>query len=235
MKVISYSKLNEIIIHHNETDKLLIKSTYNTESIQSIINEFEGFNWYFSKKSNFQEYSKRLSLNVSDKFARIEIPEIKGFSVKASNQISINEKFIIRAIDEYLQISNLTNFRFHGDFSIGNMIFTELECYIIDWEHSLSNLNLWGLDILNIYYESLFFSFHKNKLSEANKLSLIKVYKYLLEIFNNNGKQIISLSNLIEIYRENNFIWGNSISKLPVLKFNEKQILLIESIERNNN
>ncbi len=235
MNKIKYSNLNQTIIYHNKDKGLYFKSSYDKNSIKSLNNEYEGFNWYFSKKPELDKsFTNNLKKSINNNFGKIQIPELPGYSVKASNPIHINERYILRGINEYFSISNKNDFRFHGDFSVGNLIFNKNECYIIDWEHSLIEKSFWGVDVLNIFFESIFFSFNKEVMSKKNIQSAKNVYRNILRIFKEKNIKLFTIHELIELYRSNSLIWGNSISKLPLLKFNSEQLKVIDSFQKSN-
>ena len=235
MKIIRYSLLSKTAIRYNFENKSYVKTSYDKEGILNIKNEYDGYNWYISKKKKNSDYVfKHLKLISKKGFAKIEIPEIKGFKVPAEREIYKNEFFILSAINEYFDVSkqNNFNFRFHGDFSIGNIIFNEANAFIIDWEHSNNKINIWGVDVLNLFFESLYFSFKKkNSLNKKNLQSAKRIYNYINLIFSESNNKILRLNELIEIYKKNKGLWGLSFSKLPILKFNKIQIEFIEKIE----
>ena len=235
MRVITYSTLSKIIIGYDNHEKLYVKTTYDRRGIQNLQNEFNGLEWYFLKKPEIRDsFLKILNIKLNKNFAKIEIPFIEGYKIPVDRDISKNKSFLYKAINEYVYISGQNNFRFHGDFSIGNLIFNKSNVYIIDWEHSNDEIKIWGIDILNIFFESLFFSFKKNDyLSKKNKKVAIEIYQYILNIFSDSDKKIMTLKKLISFYRKNSHIWGSSFSKLPVLKFNENQLKIIKSIENS--
>lgn len=234
MKVISYSKTSKTSIRYDRKERLYIKSSYDSEGIHNIKNEYEGFNWYFSKKGGALKLkSESLKLKSKKGFAKLEIPEIKGYKVPVERGIYHNEKYIINAINEYVRIYDY-NFRFHGDFSIGNLIFNNLGTFIIDWEHSNDKLKIWGLDVLNLYYDSLFFSIKTDGKIRLNELKSAKfIYKYILNNFIHLNKNMISFQELICIFNDNKSLWGSSYAKLPILKFNKLQLKVIEKIQKD--
>ena len=235
MKVITYSNLSKIITRYDNHEKLYVKTTYDERGIQNLQNEFNGLKWYFSKKPEIRDsFLRILKIKSNKNFAKIEIPFIEGDKISVERDISKNKFYIYKAINEYVYISKYNNFRFHGDFSMGNLIFNKSNTYIIDWEHSNDEIKIWGIDILNIFFESLFFSFKKKDyLSKKNLKSAIEIYQYISNVFSDSKRKMMTLKNLIILYKKNSHIWGLSFSKLPVLKFNENQLKIIKSIENS--
>ena len=233
MRVITYSNLSKIITRYDNHEKLYVKTTYDERGIQNLQNEFNGLKWYFSKKPEIRDsFLRILKIKSNKNFAKIEIPYIEGYKIPVEGEIWKNKSFLYKAINEYVYISGQNNFRFHGDFSMGNLIFNKSDTYIIDWEHSNDEIKIWGIDILNIFFESVFFSFKKKDyLSKKNLEVAIEIYQYISNIFSDSDKKMMSLKNLMSFYRKNSHIWGLSFSKLPVLKFNENQLKIIKSIE----
>ena len=235
MSKLRYYSLNKTIIYYNSDEKLYIKSSYDRNSIISLTNEYEGFMWYFSKKpSSDKSLVSKLKKRIDNNFAKIQIPSLPGYSVNAYDPICINEKYLMLAINEYLNVSKKNDFRFHGDFSVGNLIYSKNECYIIDWENSVIDQQFWGVDILNIFFESIFFSFDKNILSKKNIRSATNVYKRILKIFKEKKIKLLTVYELVELYKSNSLIWGDTFSKLPILKFNQDQLKIIYSFQKNN-
>ena len=235
MSKLKYSRLNKTIIHYNSDKDLYFKSSYDENSIAALNKEYEGFMWYFSKNPSLNTLLvSKLKKRINNNFGKIQIPALPGKSINAYDPIYINEKYILLAINEYISISKKNDFRFHGDFSVGNLVFNKEKCYIIDWEHSVIDNQFWGVDILNIFFESIFFSFDKNVLSKKNIRSATNVYKRILKIFKEKKIKLLTIYELVELYRSNSLVWGNSISKLPILKFNQEQLRIIYSFQKNN-
>lgn len=235
MSRLRYYNINKTIIYYNSDKELYIKSSYDKNSIISLTNEYEGFKWYFSKKTSLDKsLLSKLKKRIDNNFAKIQIPSLPGNSINAYNPIYVNEKYVMLAINEYLNISEKNDFRFHGDFSVGNVIYNKKECYIIDWENSVIDQQFWGVDILNIFFESIFFSFDKDILSKKNTQSAINIYKRIIKIFKEKEAKLLTIYELIELYNSNSLIWGDTFSKLPVLKFNKEQLKIIDSFQKNN-
>lgn len=235
MSKLRYYSLNKTIIYYNSDEELYIKSSYDRNSIISLTNEYEGFMWYFSKKPSLDKsLVSKLKKRIDNNFAKIQIPSLPGYSVNAYDPICINEKYLMLAINEYLNVSKKNDFRFHGDFSVGNLMYSKNECYIIDWENSVIDQQFWGVDILNIFFESIFFSFDKNILSKKNIRSATNVYKRILKIFKEKKIKLLTVYELVELYKSNSLIWGDTFSKLPILKFNQDQLKIIYSFQKNN-
>jgi len=235
MSKLKYFRHNKTVIYYNSDEDLYVKSSYDKNSIISLNNEYEGFMWYFSKKPSLDKsLVSKLKKRIDNNFAKIQIPSLPGNSVNAYDPICINEKYVMLAINEYLNVSKKNDFRFHGDFSVGNLIFNKNECYIIDWEDSVIDKQFWGVDILNIFFESIFFSFDKNILSKKNIRSATNVYKRILKIFKEKKIKLLTIYELVELYKSNTLIWGDNISKLPILKFNQEQLKIIDAFQKNN-
>ena len=235
MSRLRYYNINKTIIYYNSDKEMYIKSSYDKNPIISLSNEYEGFKWYFSKKPSLDKsLVSKLKKRIDNNFAKIEIPSLPGNSVNAYNPIYVNEKYVMLAINEYLNVSEKNDFRFHGDFSVGNVIYNKKECYIIDWENSVIDQQFWGVDILNIFFESIFFSFDKDILSKRNIQSATNIYKRIIKIFKEKEAKLLTIYELIELYNSNSLIWGDTFSKLPVLKFNKEQLEIIDSFQKNN-
>ena len=235
MSKLRYYNINNTTIYFNRDEQLYVKASYDKNSIRSLKNEHDGFMWYFSKKPLLEKLLvSKLKKRIYNNFAKIEIPLLPGNSVNAYDSICINEKYVLLAIDEYLSVSKKNDFRFHGDFSVGNILYNKNDCYIIDWENSVIDQKFWGVDILNIFFESIFFSFDKNILSKKNIQSATNVYKRILKIFKEKEMKLLTIHELVKLYKSNSLVWGNTFNKLPVLKFNQEQLKVIDSFQKNN-
>ena len=113
-------------------------------------------------------------------------------------------------------------------------MYNKNDCYIIDWENSVNDQKFWGVDILNIFFESIFFSFDKNILSKKNIQSATNIYKRIVKIFKEKKMKLLTIHELVKLYKSNSLIWGDTFSKLPILKFNQEQLKVIDSFQKNN-
>ena len=86
----------------------------------------------------------------------------------------------------------------------------------------------------SIFFESIFFSFDKDILSKKNTQSATNIYKRIIKIFKEKEAKLLTIYELIELYNSNSLIWGDTSSKLPVLKFNKEQLKIIDSFQKNS-
>ena len=226
---------NDIYIYYSISENIFIKSTYNVNSIESLIREFNGYKWYESKsKSGFFKRNK-LVLNENKTYGRLYIAEVSGQLGNPYLGLTKNFKKIELVIDEYIKLwptNSNGKVNLHGDFSIGNVIFDFKNIYIIDWEHFHENIVPWGLDLLNLLYESVYFSLNKmNFLLENDKYLFIYLYKKIFDLFPSSNKLDCNINSFITFMFENQILWGNDFHKLPVLKFSDRQIEYLQSIE----
>ena len=87
MNKIKYSNLNQTIIYHNKDKGLYFKSSYDKNSIKSLNNEYEGFNWYFSKKP---ELDKSFTYNLK----KTNAPTLRTNYPNLFPSSTLNSKFL---------------------------------------------------------------------------------------------------------------------------------------------
>ena len=85
-----------------------------------------------------------------------------------------------------------------------------------------------------IQFNKIIYNSNKNILSNKNIRSATNVYKRILKIFKEKKIKLLTVYELVELYKSNSLIWGDTFSKLPILKFNQDQLKIIYSIQKNN-
>ncbi len=131
------------------------KSSYSEEGISEIINEFNGYEWYFERTP----HDHKINLNSEiEGYCKIRIPRFTASPCDGVPYISKVYNHAIRAIDNYKNIwgvnkSNTLN-AVHGDYSLeGNILFNKDNVFVIDWEHFHSKIAPLGFDILYMIFE----------------------------------------------------------------------------------
>ena len=212
------------------------KSASEPASIKKLKNEIKGVTWY-------QANSEINQIHKITELAGYYSVFFKYFNGKKANFRDgywLNRSYIERAIRGYCEIwSKLSKNEniIHGDYSIDNIIFTEEDLIIIDWEHfTYSNIPK-GFDALNLIYEQVYILSLKQKLSSkiiyhANEmLKRLKFSDCLDKIFFNSP-----LDAMQESLSDNSHIWGKQLSKLPIMKFNKFECNNLDSkINLRNN
>jgi len=212
-------------VYGSENKIISIKKSANTQSaIIRLKREMKGLIWY----SDYTGIEHLISCVDLENYFSLNIKFIKGDKADYRNGYWVNRDFIDKALVRYCEIwSNSVNPKIysHGDFSLDNMIFTNEVPVFIDWEHFSNSILPIGFDALNLIYEQLYIYIKKNKLNEnvINKVNhqLKTLYSYdcLNECFFKTP-----LIKLIELIETNKNIWGNQISKLPVMKITKAQV-----------
>ena len=236
MKLITNSSHgNGIYTFINENDKLIIKSSSTKKGINSLKRELFGYKWYFKLENNINSKSFSYKVFSNEKYYRLCVSLFKGEIGNSNLSLSDNYSLILKAIEHYVSIwpKKRKNFvGLHGDFSVGNIIYNKQNLVIIDWEHFENNCAPWGFDLVNMLYESTFFSMGlKNKLSNRNLKYFLLVRNKISEYLEGVPNFKCSLEDLNDFIMKNERIWGKIIVKLPVLQFTSKQKMYIKKIE----
>ena len=225
---------NGVFTFFDNKNYFIIKSSFNILGGKNLQNEFDGYTWYFNQFSN--NSNPFINLTKSNNYIKIKIKFFDGITIDYSNTISKNYLYIVDLIKEYARIWPKNENQLcpiHGDFSLGNIIYTKKNSiYIIDWEHFRMDFAIWGFDILNLIYESIYFSFKKNDfLTKSDKSNFINILILLKHTYNFNA----NVDYAINFIQQNKSNWGELINKLPILKFNNKQLQYIRNIESQIN
>lgn len=181
--------LNELISYNHHNNGIAIyrfynsryfykKISFNNKSNSILRNEYLGYKWYVDKTNlDFKPFLKKTQNNY-----KLIIPEFSGININSHNGISGNESYILKILEMYLSLWNKNNNYIHGDFALGNFIFSGSKIYIIDWEHfHVSDKNYFGFDFTHLIYiclKSVDF-----KISENSKLFLFHCFKKLKNLF----------------------------------------------------
>ena len=226
---------NGIYTFINKKDKLIIKSSLTKTGIASLKRELSGYQWYFNVENNNNYNNSPIVSFSNDKYHRLCIQLFSGQTGNSNLSLSANYLLILKAFEHYVSIWPTKKDVFvplHGDFSVGNIIYNKEDIVIIDWEHFQNNSAPWGFDLVNMLYESVYFSMvPKNKLSISNEKYFLLLRNKISELLNDVPNFKCSLENLNNFMIKNEKIWGNIIKKLPVLKFTSEQKRYIKKLE----
>jgi len=229
---------NGIYTLRDEDSGRIIKSTYSQEGRQRLQNEFVGFNWYLDQKLLLDDKRPFIGVRDESHYKRLSIEIFPGRSGNPYKSLTYNRKLLLLAIDSYKTVwpkASSSLFPLHGDFSVGNIIYNKNNIYIIDWEHFRENAAPWGFDLVNLLYESVFFSFQGN-----NTISYCDIEIYILlrniisKLLPKNIQFDCNLESLIEFMSKNFAIFNPWSEKLPVTKFSDHQKKYLKTLEENN-
>jgi hypothetical protein len=218
------------LIYDEEQKPIFIKkSASSAKSIRKLKNEIRGATWY-QTNSDINQISKIIEL---PNYYSIFFHFFNGKKANFRDGYWLNRSYIEKALQGYCEIwSKLSQHEnvIHGDYSIDNLIFTENELIIIDWEH-FTNINLpKGFDALNLIYEQIYILSLKNMVCSnvilhANEmLERLKVRHCLDKIFFNSP-----LHTMQQYFLDNSYIWGKQLSKLPIMKFNKAECNILDN------
>lgn len=212
---------------------MVLKSSYLADGIMRLTREYAGYHWYLRRKGSFDNTPLHIVTREDYLYCRLYIKHFSGRSGEYYKNLTHNQRDLIRAISIYSKIWPRMKGQLvplHGDFSLGNLIICGEELNIIDWEHFRPDAAPWGFDLVNLLYESAFFSFRgKNTLSKSDRRVFIETRNTICALLNPGEDFICTIENLTKFICENSFIWGDLVNKLPVTKFSaaQKQFLRI--------
>jgi hypothetical protein len=214
--------------------KLVIKSAFTEDGIQRVINEYSGYRW-FLKRTNKNKLLKIKIKENKNYYARFYGCLFPGKTANYDASITDNYGNLLSVINFYKKIwpHNQKFLPIHGDFSLGNIIFYKNTINIIDWEHFSINKFPWGFDLLNMLYESIYFSIQGKKvLSKVDESNFVNLYLLISNLImkHNNIYTYKSFSRFVKFNTIN--IWGDTVKKLPAIKFNYEQVNYISDIEK---
>ena len=220
----------------DNAEGVVIKSSYTAEGIARLSWEYAGYQWYLRQKGTFENTPLRFVRHDNGLYGRLFIKLFSGRTGECYKSLGFNRRDLLRAIDAYAKVwprQEGALSPLHGDFSLGNLIIREEEISIIDWEHFRLDAAPWGFDLVNLLYESAFFSLKgKNSLSRSDAKVFIKTRKEICKMLNRGEDFNCTIENLILFISTNAFVWGNLVNKLPVMKFSDAQKSFLKLLEQ---
>tara|TARA_B100000579_G_C22835666_1_gene858575 strand:- start:392 stop:1132 length:741 start_codon:yes stop_codon:yes gene_type:complete len=218
------------VFDKNGTAIELKKSSSRPDSINNLKKELVGAEWYSRISQNkLVTQVRELPLYYSLTFRYVD-----GYKANYRDGYIKNSIYIEKAISLYCEIwSQLSedDLCVHGDFSIDNLIFAKKNPTIIDWEHFSKKSIPIGFDALNLIFEQLFFSRADEKIN-SKVINHIRIMLKKLKKYHCLGEEFLScpLSKMRNIIIKNSEIWGNQITKLPVMKIKPEDISKLDRI-----
>ncbi len=208
----------------------VIKSTSDRSSVKRLEAEIFGYEWYVQNlgkvnsilSSNFPQTLR----NSQGIYIRIQIPFVEGIIRPYYLSIAQNFCFLDKVFDFYTnkwpKTSDLC--AVHGDFSLGNLIWSNSDDFtIIDWEHFHECFAPWGFDLINLVYESVFFSMNDGNLGDHSRKVLV-YFKEKYERHSPVNAMKFDLKTLVDFMKNNREHWGTSFHKFPVLELDKFDI-----------
>ena len=222
------------LIH--EEQSLVLKSSYSNEAIIRLKHEHLGYDWYFRQTNMSNNWYLNYFENSSGVYSRLSVRLFYGSAGECYKNISYNRKNILRVINYYKDVwpsSSKKSLPIHGDFSLGNIIFSKKSLAIIDWEHFKIGAAPWGFDLVNLLYEAIFFSFNNaGNLTKTDKETFLELRKVMILTLVKGESFNCSLDVLTNFIEKNYSIWGVFKSKLPVMNFSKAQREVILELEK---
>jgi len=220
---------------YDHADKTLAfyKSSSRQKGIGSLRKELNGFQWYKEQLENNIEISIE---NETPFYLKLKSKFIEGNTYPYIDGFSKNKVHFPSIIDHYCCIwlgskSKNELFNLHGDFTIENIIFHDSLPIVIDWEHFCYSICPLGFDGLNLLFDQLWYESDEKRVSQ----SIIEELAQLILILRERGALApcfwdSPLKKMKNFIQENLCIWNGQESKLPVLKFTNKEISIIDTI-----
>jgi len=206
----------------------IVKTSVDEKSKKSLENELIGYSWYHNRGGLIVP---RIIKN-NNQFFSISIPYVNGKTKNPIYGYTINKRYIKLMISSYKEIWSKDKLRknapFHGDFSIGNMIYRDGKINFIDWEHFAKGRFPIGIDLLNLLFEQLWF---EKRIIGIRKRTLNEIFLLIKDLVNEGYllyKERSYLSYLVSIININKDHWGGQIKKMPILKFTDSEIRFID-------
>lgn len=218
---------NGIYTLRDDEAGLIIKSSYSPDGMRRLDREYAGYKWYFDLVGLTAHSGLSLTTNAKSSYSRLAVTRFLGKAGNPYRNIDVNHALILKAIELYAGIwprENGDRSPLHGDFSLGNLIVREGDIVIIDWEHFHRNAAPWGFDLVNMLYESAFFSFESGGLASRHDRRLFtETRRIISDLLRPKGGFECSLDHLTRFITANVSFWGSLVNKLPVMKLSSAQ------------
>ena len=210
----------------------IIKTSTSADGIKCLKNEIKGLEWYQTRRSPQTGKVRCNIVRCNSHYIKIEIDYLKGERANYNDGLVKNADIIARAIEHYCCIwpPNQNMGALHGDLSIDNVIYNPESIYFIDWEHFHAHCAPWGYDALYLIFETLWFGMKNRKVPSKKEIDIIIKNLKKLNIFESPLQQVK------EFIGKNIDLWGSQLQnfpdKLPVPKFSDNQIAIIDNMIR---
>jgi hypothetical protein len=218
---------NGIYTYINEVTGLVIKSSYSPEGITRLEQERVGYEWYFRLGGLLGVEPLSMSKNKAGSYGRLKVRRFPGHSGNSYGSLSGNRDDLLAAVAFYSRVwPRLADglAPMHGDFSLGNMIFHDDQISLVDWEHFRPDGVPWGMDLLNLLYESVTYSLHgRNTLTPKDERVFREVRRVIASLLATRGDLAASFETVHSFVSDNRSIWGGLVGKLPITNLTPSQ------------
>jgi len=230
---------NEVVTFYFEKhqEKYIIKSSSCQTGIEQIKQEINGWNWYQSKRYPNSKTNFCNIIKSTENYLQIKIQYIEGCKKKYSKGIQKNALLINSIIKHYCNIwqgYKENRFPLHGDLSIGNVITNKDGNHIIDWEHFSLDGAPFGFDAYNLLFEQLWYSMKGRKRLKRGELDVLLNNIRLIRSSSTESHFFYDqpLFSIQRFLKTNTIYWKNQIHRLPVLRFKEELVRVVDKIIR---
>ncbi len=179
-KLIKTHKNNTAVMYCSKK-KFYRKFSKTKSGIEKIKSEFSGINWFLRK---IKKKNKKIILDykVKDNFAFIDLKEIKGKKIKSWVPFEKNYKYLFKMVkffNHYLAKEKKSHI--HGDLTLDNIIFQNMNPYIIDWEFFGASKSFKGYDLAYLILSAVCLPHISNKkFSNQDEKLFCKLWNLLL-------------------------------------------------------
>lgn len=222
---------NGVYTYLSGDDSYIYKSSRTKSGINSLRKELDGNLWC---RRRLGLSAKDVRYFESNAYFRLEIPFFEGICADFSKGLFCNFNAIKTGFALYESIwqdHESIFYPIHGDYSLGNILFGRNGSTIIDWEHFTENAAPWGFDLLNLLYESTFFSFGGKLTLPSKELdAFLSLKKFLNDLLTYRNSMKVTYPEFQNIVQQNLNIWGVLKNKLPALMLSKDQINYLESL-----
>ena len=198
--------------------KNVIKSSFENDGINDILNEYQGFCWY-AHQLNLDPIDVVSLYQYNHSYATLKTKFHHGDLGNPYSSIETNYPCLISALTYYFKIFGKTDYICsHGDYSLSNLVFLHENVeWIIDWEH-FNKILPPEFDILNCIMEICYFNVAG--MGTISNAEVNKIQDLLLYASNNIPLSESALTTparcLSAYYKSNKNLFGSQYSKYPL-------------------
>ncbi len=175
---------NNVILLYFPKLKIFRKFSFFGDGKKKIIAEYRGLSWYLKrKKVKKNSIIKKLYNNRKNLFKALDTKLIEGRKMKSWDSINKNFVYLKLVYKHYIKIfkkKKMTNI--HGDLTLDNIIFSNNNISIIDWEFFNAKPKDWGYDIAYLFLSAISMPFIlKKNISTNELLHFTKLWNLLIK------------------------------------------------------
>ena len=223
---------NNIFTYLSEDGSHIYKSSRAKNGMNSLRKEFNGYKWY---RNRLGLPEKDIHYVESISYLRLEIPFSAGSPADFTKGLESNLNAIkigFKLYESLWPCNENAAYPIHGDYSLGNILFDKNGSTIIDWEHFTDDAAPWGFDLLNLFYESTYFSFRGNlTLASDEVVAYLSLKKYLNDLLASKNGMNLNYTDFKCMVNKNFNVWGHLYKKLPALMLSHSQVNFLNSLE----